>query len=404
MTMIDRATWEAALAGLTANTLKTSLTTLGVVVGSASIVLVVTASLTGKRYIVGQIEAVGANMVYAERVRSGSEHEQVAALGDEMTLADLDAVRTNIPEVVEIAGTHDVPATVVVHGAEHPITLVGVTGGFQRIRNLVILNGRFLDADDLGSRVKVCLLTRELAANLFPGADPIDRIVRVGELRFTVVGVFEERVATFGTSEIQRESVIIPFALLSSYTGSEFVKVLYAQAARPEAVESATRQVTAVLKARHRPAASYRVENLTSLLVTAKRIAQALTIVLMLVAFVALGISGIGIMNVMLVTVNERTFEIGLRKAVGATRRKILAQFLLEAALISGAGAVVGTVSAVMLSLAVRRLLPPSLSVSISGMSIALALFVSCGTGVLFAYLPARRAAHLQPTEALRHD
>src|SRR5258705_1043733 len=167
MTVIDRAIWEAALTALSANTLKTSLTTLGVVIGSASIVLVVSASLTGKRYIVEQIEAVGANLVYAERVKSSSEQDQVMALADEMTLADLDAVRTSIPEVVEIAGTHEIPATVVVRGAEHSVTLVGVTEGFQRIRNLVILNGRFLDADDMGSRVKVCLLTKELSATLF---------------------------------------------------------------------------------------------------------------------------------------------------------------------------------------------------------------------------------------------
>lgn len=404
MTVIDRAIWESALAALSANTLKTSLTTLGVVIGSASIVLVVSVSLTGKRYIVAQIEAVGANLVYAERVKSSSAPDQVMALSDEITLADLDAVRTSIPELVEIAGTHETPATVVVQGAEHSVTLVGVTEGFQTIRNLVILNGRFLDADDMGSRAKVCLLTKELAARLFPDADPIDRIVRVGELRFTIVGVFEERVTTFGQSEIQRESVIIPFPLLSSYSGSEFVKVLYAQANRPEAVELVTRQVGAVLQARHRAAASYKVENLTSLLLAVQRIALALTIVLVLVAFVALGISGIGIMNVMLVTVNERTSEIGLRKAVGATRREILAQFLLEAALMSGAGAIVGAVGAVMLSLVVRPLLPPGLTVSISGMSIALALVVSCGTGVLFGYLPARRAAHLQATEALRHE
>jgi len=404
MTVIDRAIWKAALTALSANTLKTSLTTLGVVIGSASIVLVVSASLTGKRYIVAQIEAVGTNLVYAEHVKSGSEQDRVMALSDEMTLADLDAVRTSIPEVVETAGTHEMPATVVVQGVERSVTLVGVTKGFQRIRNLVILNGRFLDAGELVSRIKVCLLTKELAARMFPNADPIDRIVRIGELRFTVVGVFEERVTTFGQAEIQRESVIIPFPLLSSYSGSEFVKVLYAQADRPETVELVTRRVAAVLQARHRAAASYRVENLTSLLRAVQRIGVALTIVLVLVAFVALGISGIGIMNVMLVTVTERTAEIGLRKAVGATRREVLAQFLLEAALMSGAGAVVGAVGAVMLSLAVRPLLPPPLTVSISGMSIALALIVSCGTGVLFGYLPARKAAHLPPTEALRHD
>jgi putative ABC transport system permease protein len=400
--VIDRATWEAALDGLKANKLKASLTTLGVVIGSASIVLVVTASLTGKRYIVAQIEAVGTNLVYAEHVKSNSEGP--GALSDEITLADLAAVRTSVPDVVEAAGTHEIPATVVVQGSEHSVTLVGVTDGFQKIRNLVVLKGRFLDADDMAARAKVCVLTKELATRMFPDADPLDRTVRVGELRFAVVGVFEERVATFGQSEIQRESVVIPFSLLSAYRDSEFVKVLYAQAIAPDAVESVTAEVAAILSTPHRAAASYRVENLTSLLTAAQQIARALTIVLVLVAFVALGISGIGIMNIMLVTVNERTSEIGLRKALGAPRRKILAQFLLEAGLMSGAGAVAGATAAVIVSLAVSALLPPPLTVSISGMSLVLAVVVSCGTGMLFGYLPARRAADLQPAEALSRE
>jgi putative ABC transport system permease protein len=399
--LIDFDTWQTAFNALRANKLKAALTTLGVVIGAASIVLVVTVSLSGRRYIIAQIEAVGANLVYVEHVRPGSD--QPAAFADEMTLADLQAVRA-IPGVVEVAGTRDIQATVVVHGVEQPVTLVGVTDRFQKIRNLVVVTGRFLDADDLAMHAKVCVLTSELADRLFPDTSPIDRLVRVGELRFTVVGVFDERVATFGQSEIQRESVIIPFRLLSYYAGSEFVKVLYVQANRPEAVSSMTDQVAGVLRSRHRAAASYRVENLDSLLLAAKRISMALSLVLLMVAGVALGISGIGIMNIMLVTVTERTPEIGLRKAVGAPRRKILAQFLLEAAMMSGAGALAGTAIAVALSLVVRPLLPPPLTVSISGLSIVLAFVVSCGTGLLFGYLPATRAADLQPTEALRHE
>ena len=400
--MIDSETWHAALGALRANKLKASLTTLGVVIGTACIVLVITVALTGKRYIIAQIEGVGANLVYAEYVRAGAE--QPAAFVDEITTLDLDAVRASIPEVIEVAGTRDIPATVVAQGVERPVTLVGVTEGFQRIRNLAVLTGRFLDADDMATHAKVCLLTRELAALMFPDTSPIDRLVRVGELGFTVIGVFEEQVATFGQSEIQRESVIIALPLFSDYAGNSFVRVLYAQARRPEDVSSVTQQVGAVLRARHRPAASYRVENLTSLLLAAQRISLALTIVLVIVASVALVISGIGIMNIMLVTVTERTAEIGLRKAVGAPRRKILGQFLLEAALMSGAGALAGIMVAVVLSLTVRPLLPHPLTVPISGASIVLAFAVSCGTGLLFGYLPASRAAGLEPTEALRHE
>jgi putative ABC transport system permease protein len=400
--VIDRETWETALAALRANKLKAALTTLGVMIGAASIVLVITVSLTGKRYIIAQIEAVGANLVYAERVRTTPDG--LSALGDEMTLGDLEAVRASIPQVVEVAGTREIPATVALQAVERPITLVGVTQGFQRIRNLVILTGRFFDEDEMARRAKVCLLTRELAARMFPDGDPTDRLVRVGELRFTVIGVFEERVSTFGQSEIQDESVIIPFPLLSYYSGSEFVNVLYAQASRPEDVPSVTGQVAALLQSRHRATASYRVENLTSLLTAARQISMALTIVLVLVALVALGISGIGIMNIMLVTVTERTAEIGLRKAVGAPRRRILAQFLIEAGLMSGAGAAVGTLGAVAVALVARALVPHPFTVSISGMSIVLAFAVSCGTGLFFGYLPATRAADLQPTEALRHE
>jgi len=400
--VIDIETWHAALSALRANKLKASLTTLGVVIGTASMVMVVTVALTGKRYIIAQIEGVGANMVYAEYVRAGSE--QPVAIGDEITALDLDAVRASIPQVVEVAGTRDMPATVVAPSVERPVSLVGVTEGFQRIRNLAVLTGRFLDADDIATHAKVCLLTRELAARIFPETNPLDRLVRVGELRFTVIGVFEERVATFGQSEIQRESVLIALPLLGDYAGTRFVRVLYAQANRPEDVSSVTQQVGAVLRARHRAAASYRVENLTSLLLAAQRISLALTIVLVIVAFVTLVISGIGIMNIMLVTVTERTPEIGLRMAVGAPRRKILGQFLLEAALMSGAGALAGTMVAVALSLTVRPLLPHPMTVPISGLSIVLAFAVSCGTGLLFGYLPARRAASLHPTEALRHE
>ncbi len=339
---------------------------LGVVIGSACIVLVVTISLVGKNYIIAQIEGVGSNIVYAELVRTGS---QSATLGDEVTRGDLDAVERDIPDVTHVAGTHDIQMTVVAGGVERPVTLVAVTEGFGAIRNLLVVSGRYFDADDMQSHSKVCLLTEDLARVVFPGTDAVGQDIRVGELRFTIVGVFKERVATFGQSEIARESVIVPFDLLKSYAGTDTVKVLYAQAVAPEAVPSVTRQVERVLRNRHRAGALYNVQDLTAILEAARNISLAVTIVLLAVGSVTLIISGVGIMNIMLVTVTERTREIGVRKAIGARSREILYQFLLEALIISGTGAILGIAIAISIPVIVRPLLPEGIIIPISGLA-----------------------------------
>jgi len=405
--LLEAETWKLAWDALRGNKLRALLTMLGVVIGSACIVLVVTVALAGKRYIIGQIEGVGANLVYAELVDKGAS--QPRALVDEISMADLKAVEEGIPQVVEAAGSSNFAMTVVAAGVEHPINFVGVTEGFQRIRNLEILRGRYLDEDDMMSRSKVCLLTQELAATVFQGDDPVGKDIRAGELHFTVIGVFRERTATFGESEITRESMIVPFSLIKYYKNSEYIKTFYVQADRPEDVPMVTKQVAEILQSRHRASAQYRVQNLTSLLDTARKISTALTGVLILIALIALAISGVGIMNIMLVTVTERTREIGIRKAVGARRKEILYQFLIEALLISGTGALAGILIAVSIPLLVNSLLiffnvPEDVHVPVSWISVVLAFVVSCSTGLVFGYLPANRAAQLQPTDSLRYE
>src|SRR6266704_4195005 len=379
--MLQSELWKIAIDALRASKIKAFLTMLGVVIGSACIVLVVTISLVGKNYIIAQIEGVGSNIVYAELVRTGS---QSATLGDEVTRGDLDAVERDIPDVTHVAGTHDIQMTVVAGGVERPVTLVAVTEGFEAIRNLLVVSGRYFDADDMQSHSKVCLLTEDLARVVFPGTDAVGQDIRVGELRFTIVGVFKERVATFGQSEIARESVIVPFDLLKSYAGTDTVKVLYAQAVAPEAVPSVTRQGERVLRNRHRAGALYNVQNLTAILEAARNISLAVTIVLLAVGSVTLIISGVGIMNIMLVTVTERTREIGVRKAIGAPSRDILYQFLIEALIISGAGAILGILIAISIPVIVRPLLPEGMTIPISGLAIVTAFAVSCITGIIF--------------------
>ena len=405
-----RETWQLALQALRANKVRAMLTMLGVIIGSACIVLVVTVALAGKRYIIGEIEGVGANLVHASVIHSGP-----VTLSDEITPADLEAVKANIPTVVEAAGTNDMAMSTSVNGKEHPIYLVGVTAGFQKIRNLLVLQGRYLDQDDLKTQSKVCLLTPQLADLLFPAESPLGKDIGIGELHFTVIGVYKERVGSFGLTEIRPESVIVPFSLIKYYTGTEFFKTFYVQADKPDDVPVVTTQVEQILLSRHRSGAKYRVENLSGILETAHSISLALTVLLILVALIALTISGIGIMNIMLVTVTERTREIGIRKAIGARRDSILYQFLTEALLISGTGALVGIVIAVSIPLVINYVISlnsvisriPDLrgvTIPVSWLSVLLAFIVSCSTGLLFGYLPANRAARLHPTESLRYE
>jgi putative ABC transport system permease protein len=391
--------WKVSVSALSAHKTRTLLSTVGVIIGSASIVLVVTAGLSGGHYVLEQIEGVGSNLVYAEHVRTG---DQAVALGDELTISDMEAVRS-LPAVVDVAGSRTVPMTVIADGPRG-VTLIGVTDGFQRIRHLVISQGRYFDPDELASGVKVGLLTEDLAAAMFPDRDPVGAVAHVGDLRLRVIGTFRERVSTFGVSEVQRESVLVPFRLMRSFTGSELIRVLYAQASNPRAVPDVTHEVSKVLSSRHRSGARYQVENLTGLLAAARKISMALTVTLLVVALIALSVSGIGIMNVMLVTVTERTREIGIRKGVGASRRSILAQFLIEAGLISGVGAVTGVMLALIALSLVRSFVPADVSLPISGWSIVIALAASSSVGVVFGYLPARRAADLQPVDALRYE
>jgi len=403
--MVWEETWNLAVDSLRSNKLRAGLTMLGVVIGSACIVLVVTVALAGKKFIIGQIEAIGSNVIYASLVSNG----QTVSMADQISMGDLEAIRRGIPQVVQVAGTHDIQMNVTTANIARPVSLIGVTSGFQQIRNLIVTRGRYFDDADFLASSKVCLLTEHLAQAAFPYDDPVGREIHVGNLEFTVIGVFRERVQTFGQTEITTDSVLVPFPLIQYYTGQSYIKTFYAQADNPEDVDLVTQEVSDILKSRHRADAAYDVRNLSSILETARYISLALTVVLLLIAMITLVVSGIGIMNIMLVSVTERTREVGIRKAVGARHNEILYQFLTEAGIISGAGAIIGIVIAVLIPPVVTAIIrlfpvPPGIEVSTSWPSVILAFVVSCATGVLFGYLPASKAAGLQPVESLHYE
>jgi putative ABC transport system permease protein len=390
-----------AVDALRANKVRALLTSIGVIIGSASIVLVVTVALTSQKFVISQIEAIGSNLVWVELVKTP---EKTQPLSYELTVGDMEAVKANIPDIVEVMGFSDAPMSVIVEGQARPVRLIGVTDNYQRIRKLIMLRGRYFDGGDTATGSKVCLITKDLADRVFGVENPVGRSIRMGELSFTVIGVFRERASTYGLSEIQKESVIIPHLLMKYYTGTDVLTTIYAQAPAPERVNATAKLIGRLLNSRHPAEAEYNVQTLTAILGAARTIALALRLVLIVIAAIALLISGIGIMNIMLVTVKERTREIGIRKAIGAARKEIMAQFLIEAFLISGGGAVIGILIGVAIPVIVQQLLPGNLRVPISGMSVIVAFLVSCSTGLFFGWLPASQAARLQPVESLRYE
>lgn len=385
------------------NKVRFALTALGMVIGTASLILVTTIGLTGKQYILGQIQAIGANMIYASQEGGGNGVTSTAP-PDPLTVDDMKAVQQQVPGIQAASPMTEMHDRIAVRGGkERDILVLGVSPEYRTVRNLVVLAGRFFDEDDTRGRAKVAVVTLEFANRMFGSADAaVGQSVKVVNLPFVIIGVFKERVETFGQSEVASDTVVIPYTVAKYFSGTDAVRQIFFSTADAGDVPRATEQIKQVLQSRHRPESVYRVENLTQLLEVADKTAQALTAVLLLVAAVTLVVGGVGIMNIMFVTVRSRTREIGIRKAIGATNRAIRWQFLTESIAISLAGGLIGTILGLALPLSVRFF--TSFRIPISGLSAIIAIAVSSLVGILFGTVPATRAAQLDPVEALRYE
>jgi len=385
---------------LRANKMRAGLTMLGMVIGTASIILVVTIALTGRDYILQQIQGVGSNLIYLY-YEAGGTVSGSRTLSDDLTLEDLAAIRDlpGVQSATAIVVNHD---RLMLQGRERDVPVIGTTPDYLRVRNLRIPAGRFFDQSDERSFNKVCVVTEELARELFGSLDVEGRSVKLFKVRFEVIGVFKEGVETFGTSEVSTYSALIPVSVMRQFNTSNKVDLIYASAGSGALVPMVTDQIKQLLEARHRSGAFYRVENLSEILKAASRIALALTIVLFLIGTISLVISGIGIMNIMLVTVTERTKEIGIKMAIGAKRREILFQFLSESIFMAVTGGAVGILLGLSGPLLAKWI--TGFDIPISPVSILLAFSLSLIVGITFGILPANRAAKLNPTEALRYE
>jgi len=383
------------------NKVRFILTALGMVIGTASLILVVTIGMTGRQYVLNQIQAIGANLVYAQY--QGAPHISQST-PDNLTIDDVEAVRSQVPGVVAASPVVTLSERVPFgEGKEREVQILGVYPEYLQVRNLVVLSGRFFDAEDSQAHNKVGLITEKMAKEVYGSTQAaIGKVIKLTGLPFTIIGTFKERVNTFDQSEVVGSTMLIPYTVSRYFTDGPSVKLIYFSMEDPSMVIAGTAQIKRVLQSRHRSESVYDVTDLTELLAVADRSATMLTWMLLLISAVTLLVGGIGIMNIMLATVTSRIREIGIRKAVGATNREIRFQFLSEAILISLIGGFAGTVIGLAIPYSVRFL--TEYRIPIYGLSAVIAIVVSSLVGVIFGTVPAARAAQLDPVESLRYE
>ncbi|MCU1297742.1 MAG: efflux pump, inner rane subunit [Acidobacteriaceae bacterium] len=384
------------------NKVRFALTGLGMVIGTASLILVVTIGMTGKQYVLNLIQGIGANLIYAE-YEGGAQRISNAA-PDPLTLNDLKAAQQAVPAIVAASPVVSLSDRISIGGGkERDVLVLGVFPEYRTVRNLVVLSGRFFDVQDEQAHNKVGVITQKMAEQLYGSTEAaVGKVIKLSGLPFTVIGTFKERVDTFGQSEVIDNTMAIPYTVSRYFTDTPNVKQIYFSVSDPSLVVPATEQIRRVIQSRHRAESVYNVTNLTELVSVADKTANALTVVLFLVAAVVLLVSGIGIMNIMLATVSARIREIGIRKALGATNREIRFQFLSEAVLISVGGGLIGVIIGLAIPYSVRFL--TEYRIPISGLSAIVAIAVSSLVGILFGTIPAARAAKLDPVESLRYE
>jgi len=383
------------------NKVRFALTALGMVIGTASLILVVTIGLTGKQYVIGQIQGIGANMIYAFHEGQGAASSSAQ---DDLTVSDMRAVEQEVDGIAAVSPMVQLHARIPAgNGKEQDVLILGVGPRYCDIRNLDMLAGRFFDDVDSQAHSKVVALTEHLAQHMFGSQEgAVGQTFKITGLPFTVIGTFRERVETFGQSELAADTVVMPYTVSRYLVSSDALDQIFFSTADLNEVPVATARIKAVIQSRHRRESVYRVENLAQLISVANRTANALTVVLLLVSTVTLIVGGVGIMNIMLATVTSRTHEIGVRKAVGATAADIRLQFLAEAVLISIAGGLVGSAMGLSLPFSVRFLTHHR--IPISGLSAVIAILVSSLVGIVFGTVPATRASQMDPIESLRHE
>jgi len=404
-------TWESfRMAGktLAANRMRSTLTMLGIIIGNASVILMVGIGQGAQKYASEQFQSLGTDVIF---VITGTDNARrnVIAPPNRLVIDDAEAIATQVPTVRGVAPQVNGSELAIAGNNTERATLIGTTDGYATVRNAEVSAGRFLSEDDVKRNARVVTMGAAISKKLFPDSTPIGQSVRIRGTSYEVIGLMSEKGAFLGTN--QDDTIFLPITTMSNQiTGKTSpygvaVQVINISATSNDNVEAAQFQIANLLRLRHRTSDinaedTFTIRTQQDALEIVGNITGALTILLAAIAGISLFVGGIGIMNIMLVSVTERTQEIGLRKAIGASPSDILTQFTIEAVILSLLGGAIGTGIGIGGILIIAATTPLQAGGSIG--AISLAVGVSGGIGLFFGIFPAKQASKLDPIVALR--
>ena len=403
--MIVRIAYRA----LARNKMRAALTMLGVIIGVGAVIAMVSIGQGAQAAVAAQIDSIGTNLLFVSAgaqnvggVRSGTGDTGTNTL----TVEDLDAIKREVPSVSMVTPTVNSRGQLVAGNMNWNTSIQGVSEQYPEVRKWMVQSGEFFTESDVRTAGRVLVIGQTIADNLFAGGDPIGQTVRVQNLPFRVIGVMVKK----GQDQQGRDQDDIAFTpyttVQKKILGSPRLQIAYVSAVSPDATYTAQQQITELLRQRHKLNANdpddFTVRNMSDIAQAANETNNTMTMLLACIAGVSLLVGGIGIMNIMLVSVTERTREIGIRMAIGARSSAVKSQFLIESIVLSLMGGSIGILLGVGVSLAIPSMLGwPTL---ISTMAIVGSVIFSVAVGVFFGYYPARKAAALDPIDALRYE